>query len=98
MIHSAAQYTQATRNSGIVVVRCTAEWCAPCKQIAEPYSKLVMEGVRFYTIDVERVDDFSDAGAVKKLPCFFIFKDGGAVGMVIGANLQNLINEIEKLQ
>ena len=70
----------------------------PCKQIAQPYSELNMEGVRFYTIDVERVDDFADVNSVKKLPCFFIFKDGKGVGMVIGANIQNLVKEVEKLQ
>lgn len=98
MIHSSQQYSQVTRNPGIVVVRCTAEWCSPCKQISRPYSELNMDGVRFYTIDVDRVEDFADAESATKLPCFFIFKDGQGVGMVVGANLQNLVAEVAKLQ
>jgi thioredoxin 1 len=98
MIHSAQQYSQVTRGSGIVVVRCTAEWCAPCKAISKPYSELDIAGVRFYTIDVERVEDFADAAAATKIPCFFIFKDKEQMGMVVGADLKNLVNQITKMQ
>jgi thioredoxin 1 len=97
MITSSQQYSQVVRNPGIVVVRCTADWCAPCKSISRPYSELKLEGVRFYTIDVERVEDFADVESAKKLPCFFIFKDGKPQGMVVGANLQSLTAEIKKL-
>lgn len=97
MIHSAKEYLQATKQPGINVVRCTAEWCQPCKSIAEPYSRLQMNGVRFYTIDVDRVDDFADCSSAKKIPCFFIFKNGQRAGMVVGADLQSLINVIKKL-
>ena len=98
MINSAKGYLQAIRLPGTVVVRCTAEWCAPCKTIAEKYSNMQMEGVKFYTIDVDKVDDFADVESAKKLPCFFIFKDGRRMGMVVGANLDALKNELIRLQ
>lgn len=98
MIQSAQSYLQTTRLPGVVVVRCTAEWCKPCKTIAEPYSNMQIEGVRFYTIDVDKVDDFVDNAAAKKLPCFFIFKDGQRMGMVVGANLEALKTQILNIQ
>lgn len=98
MIHTAQQYSQVTRMPGVVVVRCTAQWCSPCKAISKPYSELNMNGVRFYTIDVDRVEDFADVDSATKLPCFFIFKDGHGMGMVVGANLQSLVNEVARLQ
>lgn len=98
MIHSSQQYSQVTRGAGVVVVRCTAEWCAPCKSISQAYSELDMDNVRFYTIDVDRVDDFADVDSANKLPCFFIFKDGRGMGMVVGANLQTLVDNINRIQ
>lgn len=56
-----------------------------------------MDNTRFYTVDVEKVDDFADVAHATKLPCFFIFKDGKRHGMVQGANLPNLVTEIKKI-
>lgn len=98
MIKTSQQYDAATRQStGIAVVRCTADWCQPCKNIAKPYAELDIPGVRFYTIDVDVVDDFQDASSARKLPCFFIFKDGVPKGLVSGANLAAVIDAIKKL-
>lgn len=99
MIKTSQQYDAATRQStGIAVVRCTADWCQPCKVIAPKYAELDMPGVRFYTMDVDVVDDFQDVNSARKLPCFFIFKDGTPKGLVAGANLTALTDEIKKLQ
>jgi thiol-disulfide isomerase/thioredoxin len=94
MLSSAEQYAEAVRAPGVVVVRCTAEWCGPCRQIAQPYSQLQVDGVKFYSIDVEKTDDFADVGSVGKLPCFFIYRNGKPAGMVIGADLDALKKQV----
>lgn len=98
-IKTAEEYYELTRGgTGVVVVRCTAEWCSACKLIAEEYAGLSMPGVNFYTIDVDSVEDFAEASYAKKLPCFFVFKDGVPNGLIVGANISALITSVKKLQ
>lgn len=98
-LKSSAEYDNVTRESrtGVTVVRCTAKWCAPCRNIAPAYAKLEIPGASFYTIDVDDVDDFQDIKSAKKLPCFFIFNKGTPAGLILGADLDVLSFNVRKL-
>lgn len=98
MLNSVEEYDNATRLAqGIAVVRCTADWCGSCKVIAPQYAAMRIPGVSFYTIDVERVEDFAEANEATKLPCFFIFKNGKPHGKILGADLAALTREVNKI-
>lgn len=41
---------------------------------------------RFYKVDVDEVPEAAQEHSVRAMPTFLLFKDGGKVGEVVGAN------------
>ena len=82
-----------------VLIDCFAEWCSPCKQIApkvDEFSEAYPE-VKFYKIDVEKLDDVAQELGVRAMPTFMLFRNGEKLTEVVGANPHEVENGIKAL-
>lgn len=65
-----------------VLVKFTASWCQPCKQMTETLQDLIPElsnHVRFVEIDIEQSPEVAQQFGVRSLPTLTIFKDGAVL-------------------
>lgn len=92
IIASGEHYRLVTNLPGLAVVKCGATWCKPCVQSAPAYECLAAKypGVRFYTLDIDDVKDFTDAPLVKTVPMFFMIKHGEPIGAITGVKFDLL--------
>ncbi|KAJ5131426.1 Thioredoxin [Penicillium bovifimosum] len=82
-----------------VILDCYAEWCGPCKVIApkiEEWSN-VYSKVKFYKVDVDKLDDVAQELGVRAMPTFVLFKGGQKVTEVVGARLPAIEQGIKSL-
>jgi thioredoxin 1 len=87
MISSVNDFNQIISSGGWNVIKCSADWCGPCKKIAPKYYELSKKytNVRFYTLDVDKVEI-----NIKSVPTFLVFYNGNHMGTVSGTNLQQV--------
>lgn len=86
---------------GLVIMKFSADWCAPCKIITPHLEKLIQDyngKIKVYEIDVE--DEENSELVVKyditNLPTMIVFKDGKILTSIVGVlNYNSLKKEIE---
>ena len=88
-------------NNNIVVLKCGAEWCSPCRTM-EPIIESVaekMEGTaKVIDIDGEESPDIATEYRVRNIPTILYFKDGELKDKSVGAMSEDdLINRINNL-
>ncbi|KAF4451983.1 thioredoxin 1 [Fusarium austroafricanum] len=84
-----------------VLVDCFATWCGPCKAISPILNKLseekaLSESIQFVKFDVDELPDLTAQLGVRAMPTFFVFKNGGKVDELVGANPQALQSMLAK--
>lgn len=79
------------------MVKFTADWCAPCKQL-EPILKQLSEKYRgkvnFFTVNVDSQEAIAIKYGVKSLPTVILFKDGKPQKILEGLHGTNEYEEI----
>lgn len=80
-----------------VVVKFTAGWCKPCKNI-DPFYQLLAKtyDATFVKIDVDELDDVAADCSVAMMPTFVVFRNGKKAGSVSGAHEDKLEALIEE--
>jgi len=71
-----------------VLVDFWAEWCGPCKQIDPVIREIAEEKAGVLTVAKLNVDDHGDIARrfeVMSIPTMIVFKNGKAVGRLVGA-------------
>lgn len=76
--------------SKVVVVKCYADWCGPCKKISGLVDEC-FEGMKaaermFVKVNVDDDDDIASHLRVKKLPTLLTFVDGEMCDVVQGTD------------
>jgi thioredoxin 1 len=86
-------------STGKSVLKFSAEWCGPCKNIAPYYHTLAEEfkSISFYEIDVDRSEDITDTFKVTSMPTFVTLQKGKEVERVQGADKNKLRKLVENL-
>jgi len=83
------------------VVKFTATWCGPCKNIAPLYKELSTKyrNIKFLEIDIDNADIIADYENVKGVPCFYFYNHGIKQDNLTfsGANIKLLTLNIESL-
>ena len=97
-IDSTEQWQNRVNSPRQTVVKATASWCRPCKEIDPFYQSLAKKyDATFTRIDVDDLDDVAADLSVAMMPTFVVLdRDGKELGRVAGANegkLEALIQE-----
>ena len=73
-----AEFDEALKEGGVLVVYFTAAWCGPCQAIGPALSALAAEhrdfGVRFVKVDVDENDETAEACGISSMPTFQFYK------------------------
>lgn len=75
--------------SGTIVIKFSAVWCAPCKRMEPLLQKLKSEfdSIKFFTIDVDEYPEWVSKYSVKCVPTLLVLKNGQEVNRVTGVSL-----------
>jgi thioredoxin 1 len=91
---------EVEQGQGVTVVDFWAPWCGPCRMVAPIIEELAetYEGrVRFAKLNVDDAPETAARYGIRSIPTIGIFRDGEAVGGVVGvvpaARLGALIDE-----
>lgn len=79
---------QTISSGGLVVVDCWAEWCGPCRMLAQVIEQLAKEYAGRVTFAKLNVDDNPATAArfrVMSIPTLLVFKASSHVDTIIGA-------------
>lgn len=74
-------------SEGIVVVKCFADWCIPCKSyqpIFESFEYKYGDKADFVEVDVAEDQEFSVEFGIRSVPQTLFFKDGDLIRAEIG--------------
>ncbi|MFQ5538599.1 MAG: thioredoxin [Gemmatimonadota bacterium] len=87
---------------GITVVDFWAPWCGPCRIVGPVIEELAEEyegEVRFAKVNVDDNQQIAGTFGIRSIPTIGFFKDGEAVGAVVGAYpkeaLQQVIEQVK---
>lgn len=87
-------------SKGVVVIDFSAAWCGPCQRIAPIYNELSekFSSITFLKADVDESEELAEQYSVQSLPTFVFLRDGDVVQSIEGANVNALIETLEKLE
>ncbi|OAY66302.1 thioredoxin H2-2-like [Ananas comosus] len=80
----------------LAVLDFTAQWCGPCRFIEPAVKELAgkFASVKFYKIDVDKMEDVATKWKVRAMPTFILVKGGQEVSRVVGAKKNELDRKI----
>jgi len=95
---SEKEFEQAVLRSELpVLIQFTADWCAPCKQIApevEAFAEEVRGKASVVKVDIDRAPTLAAQLRVKSVPTFMVFAEQRIVDMVVGAVKKKKLHEM----
>jgi thioredoxin 1 len=98
-ITSSDLYEKAKARPGLLVVKFSAEWCGPCKQIQPFYEECsrVFDRALFAHVDVDEMgDELDDCGDIRGVPTFKFFVNGELKEKFSGADPKTLQDAIRR--
>ena len=94
---SGAEFDAAVQQ-GVVLVDFYADWCGPCRTLAEVLANVdskVGEHVNILKVDVDKEQDLARRYGVSGIPKILIMKDGQVVNTMVGLHSETaLLNAI----
>lgn len=82
------QFQTLIKEPKLTIVDFFATWCGPCKAISPIIEKFSEEykDVQFLKVDVDESTDIAREYGITAMPTFVLFKNGDAIGKIVGAN------------
>jgi thioredoxin 1 len=87
-LSSQEEFDTLLKKNEKVVIKFTAEWCKPCKNIQPFYenqSTLYSDKATFLTIDVDEFEDVSNKYSVAMMPTFLVVQGPSTLGTYRGS-------------
>jgi thioredoxin 1 len=88
---------QVVNAEGITVVDFWAPWCGPCRMVGPVIEELSEEydgEVRFAKVNVDDNQQIAGTFGIRSIPTIGFFKDGEAVGAVVGAYPKDALEQV----
>ncbi|KAH3675089.1 hypothetical protein WICMUC_002921 [Wickerhamomyces mucosus] len=93
-----SEFQQLIKNPKLSLIDFYATWCGPCKAISPILEKFNQDykDVQFLKVDVDESNDIAQEYGITAMPTFILFKEGEAIGKIVGANPNHLKQAIEQ--
>ena len=85
--------------TGNVIVKCSADWCNPCRQMATHIPALAQEfaDVTWMEVDTDMFRELGTAFGIKSIPTLIFFRNGKEIAREVGGkNKQDLRNALKR--
>ncbi|MFD8482326.1 thioredoxin [Kitasatospora sp. NPDC059673] len=86
---------------GTVLVKFTADWCPPCRQLAPVLAEVAEEQadkLKIVQLDVDRNPETQAAYGVLSMPTLMVFRGGEPIRSLVGARAKaRLLRELDDL-
>lgn len=82
-----------------IVLKFSAVWCAPCKQLAPILEKIEKESanINFYSVDIDKASELTKSFDIKSVPTLVILQNGKELKRCAGfqsyPKLKQFVNE-----
>lgn len=90
-----------THANTVVIVKFSADWCAPCKQISEGFDSLVASkqqfGLACAVADADSSQELFEEHDIKGMPSFIFFKDNKPVSRLKKCTVDDINAELKSL-
>ena len=97
-VESMDEWTAVVEKHPVVVVKFTATWCRPCKEIAPVFEELSRNypDLHFCQVDVDELDQVAAQHSVAVMPTFVVLQQGTLVSTLRGSNPQKLQDFVQQ--
>ncbi|MBB5881997.1 thioredoxin 1 [Xanthomonas arboricola] len=79
-----------------VLLKFSADWCAPCKSVApviESLAKEYADEMKFVSVDIDDSPHIAEAHGVRGVPAFVVVKDGKVTHQLSGLQTRTRLAE-----
>lgn len=95
------EYNNLISQDGIVIVKFSGEWCAPCKSLEKVLDKISEKepDIKFVKLDVDDEPELCENFGIRNVPVLMYYKDGEAKDMTVGMlPEQTIIDKINAIR
>ena len=94
---SSQDFESYLKSNKVLVANFTAAWCGPCQQIKPVVDKAydTFSNVEIVRVDLDRQEELARKYSVSSIPTFIFFEDGAEKTRVSGANVQQLLTDLD---